>query len=82
MIKFNYSGAHLQQTGFIKSWQPLMDRIEIKGEIEKESLAKILHHSRAKCNFNKFNKYELYKLRGKKNIERFGATFTLVNVII
>ena len=28
-----------------------MDRIEIKGEIEKESLAKILYHSRAKCNY-------------------------------
>jgi len=43
-----FSGAHMEETGFIKSWQPLMDRIEIKGEIEKESLAKILYHSRAK----------------------------------
>ena len=41
----------MEETGFIKSWQPLMDRIEIKGEIEKESLAKILYHSRAKCNY-------------------------------
>ena len=47
----NSSGAHMEETGFIKSWQPLMDRIEIKGEIEKESLAKILYHSRAKCNY-------------------------------
>ena len=41
----------MEEAGFIKSWQPLMDRIEIKGEIEKESLAKILYHSRAKCNY-------------------------------
>lgn len=43
-----FSGAHMEEAGFIKSWQPLMDRIEIKGEIEKESLAKILYQSREK----------------------------------
>jgi len=44
-----FSGARLEEGDcFIKTWQPLMDRIEIKGEIEKESLAKILYHSRVK----------------------------------
>ena len=51
----------MEETGFIKSWQPLMDRIEIKGEIEKESLAKILYHSRVKCKLRYFKGYSTLK---------------------
>jgi len=43
-----FSGAKMEETGFIKTWQPLMDRIEIKGEIEKQSLVKTLYQSRVK----------------------------------
>ena len=39
----------MEETGFIKTWQPLMDRIEIKGEIEKQSMVKTLYQSRVKC---------------------------------